>query len=253
MSTSTLAPTAPASLGTLGSPLSTEPAPGQILPGGLQHLGLVLWVSLSIPIAGSAYYLVGGTVTSAPMQQQFRLLGALLNEATSLAVLWYVICRQGKTLKDIGWTLELPDIPRALGLLVASSLVTYFLWIPVQYLYRVCSGHFLATKSLGSVFGFGISFLSVAFICLNPFFEELIVRAYTMSEVMSLGGSRGLAVIVSVAAQVSYHLYQGLANVLALTFLFTIFSIYYARTRRIAPLILAHLGLDLFSLVRGTF
>jgi hypothetical protein len=66
--------------------------------------------------------------------------------------------------------------------------------IPIQYFYRAYSGHFLAPNSLHSIFGFGISFLSIAFICLNPFFEEPIVRAYTMSEVMSLGGSRELAV-----------------------------------------------------------
>ena len=47
--------------------------------------------------------------------------------------------------------------------------------------------------------------------------------------------------------------YQGLASAMALTFLFTAFSIYYVRTRRIAPVILAHLCLDLFSLIRGAF
>jgi membrane protease YdiL (CAAX protease family) len=103
------------------------------------------------------------------------------------------------------------------------------------------------------MFGFGISSLSIAFICLNPFFEELIVGAYTMSEVMNLGGTRALAVVVSVVAQMSYHLYQGVASSLALTLLFTVFSIYYIRTRRIVPVILAHLCLDLLALFRGSF
>ena len=95
--------------------------------------------------------------------------------------------------------------------------------------------------------------VSASFMCVNPFFEELIVRAYTMSEVIDLGGSRTLAVIISVAVQMSYHLYQGLASVLSLTFLFAVFSIHYVRTRRIVPVILAHLCLDLFSLFRGAF
>lgn len=101
--------------------------------------------------------------------------------------------------------------------------------------------------------GFKISFLSIAFTCLNPFFEELIVRAYTMSEVISLGGGRTLAVLVSVIIQISYHLYQGLVHVLALIVIFTIFSIYFARTKKIMPIILAHLCLDWIGLLSRAF
>jgi membrane protease YdiL (CAAX protease family) len=253
MPTAEFEPTDLASSEKTPADLGTERAIRQSFPERLQHLGLVLWVSLSMPIAGSVYYLLGGTAPTAPLQQRYRLLGALITEASSLMVLLYVMSRQGRTWKDIGWKLEFLDVPRALGLLIGAGVVAYLALIPIQYIYWAHSGHFLAPKSLNSVFGFGISSLSIAFICLNPFFEELIVRAYTMSEVVNLGGSRGLAVVVSVAAQMSYHLYQGVASALALIFLFTVFSIYYLRTRRIVPVILAHLSLDLFSLIRGAF
>ena len=154
-----------------------------------------------MPIAGSVYYLLGGTAPTAPNTTtlptprrldhgSFVAVGAVVRDV-----------RQGKTWKDIGWKLEFIDVPRAAGLLIAASLVTYLALIPIQYTLLGMSGHFLARKSLNSVFGFGISSLSIAFICLNPFFEELIVRAYTMSEIMNLGGSSRLAIIVSVAAQ----------------------------------------------------
>lgn len=239
--------------GNAGSPPIIGHAIGQTLRQRLQHLGLVLWVSLSMPIAGSVYYLLGGTAPTTPIQQHFRLVGGLITEVSSLLVLWYVMSWQGKTWKDIGWKLEFLDVARAMGLLIVASLVTYLALVSVQYTYWEYSGHFLARKSLNSVFGFGISSLSIAFICLNPFFEELIVRAYTMSEVMNLGGSSRLAIIVSVAAQMSYHLYQGVTSALALMFFFTVFSIYYVRTRRIVPVILAHLAGDLFALFRGAF
>jgi len=125
-------------------------------------------------------------------------------------------------------------------------------WIPVQLLYRSYSGHFIEPKSY-SGFGFGISALSVTFILLNPFFEELIVRAYTMSEVIRLGGSGWLAVFISVALQMSYHLYQGAARAFDIAIIFAVFSIYYVRTRRVMPLILAHLGYDLHALLAGRF
>jgi membrane protease YdiL (CAAX protease family) len=250
--TATPLPTPPTSSGD-ASQLETHIARGQSLPHRMKHLGLVLWVSLSMPIAGSVYYLFGGTAPTTPMQQHFRLVAALITESTSLTVLWYVMSRQGRTWKDIGWKLEFADVPRAMGLLIAATVLTYLVLIPIQYSYRAYSGRFLVPKSLNSMFGFGVSFLSIAVICLNPFFEELIVRAYTMSEVMNLGGNRRLAVIVSVVLQMSYHLYQGVENAIALTLLFTAFSIYYIRTGRIMAVILAHLGLDLLALIHGTF
>jgi membrane protease YdiL (CAAX protease family) len=232
---------------------SDEPQHGQGLPSRLQHLGLLLWVSLSMPIAGSVYYLLGGTAPTAPIQQQFRLVGALITQVTSLLVLWYVMCTQRRSWNEIGWNPEIRDIPRGLGLLVISNLAMYVLFIPIQYTYRVYAGHFLVPKSLNTILGFGISSLSIAFVCLNPFFEELIVRAYTISEVINLGASRTMAVVVSVAVQMSYHLYQGFVSAVALTFVFTMFSIYYVRTRRIGPVILAHLCVDVLALIRGVF
>ena len=105
-------------------------AVGQTPLHRLQHLGLVLWVSLSMPIAGSVYYLLGGTAPTAPIQQHYRLLGGLITEVSSLLVLWYVMSKQGRTWKDIGWKLEFIDVPRAAGLLIAASLVTYLALIP---------------------------------------------------------------------------------------------------------------------------
>jgi uncharacterized membrane protein YhaH (DUF805 family) len=78
---------------------------GCIFPLRLPHLGLVLWVSLSMPIAGSAYYLFGGTAPTVPMQQDCRLVGGLITQVTSLTVLWYMMGRKARRWKDIGWKL----------------------------------------------------------------------------------------------------------------------------------------------------
>jgi membrane protease YdiL (CAAX protease family) len=221
--------------------------------GQWQHLGIVLLVTLSAPISGSMYSLLGGKTPTEPLQQDFRLVSGLIRHATALVLLWYVMCRQGKTWKDIGWKVEVTDIPRALGLLLLAYLLPEFALIPLQSAFRAYSGHFLAAKSLTSVFGFGISSLSIVFVLLNPFFEEMIVRAYTMTEIINLGGSSWMAIVVSVVAQMSYHLYQGLVNAIALTIIFTIFSIYFVQTRKIVPVVLAHLCLDMIALLGGRF
>ena len=51
----------------------------------------------------------------------------------------------------------------------------------------------------------------------------------------------------------SYHLYQGLANGIGLTVVFAVYSIYFWKTYRLAPVVLAHLCVDAYALLRGTF
>jgi membrane protease YdiL (CAAX protease family) len=74
-----------------------------------------------------------------------------------------------------------------------------------------------------------------------------------MSEMMNLGINGALAVLISVAVQMSYHFYQGFVNGIVLVITFTIFSIYFWRTGRIAPVVLAHFCIDAYALLRGKF
>ena len=213
-------------------------------------LGIVLFVSFGHFIASSAYYWVGGIGPADFLQYQVRLVGALIAEAGSLAVLWYVLSAQGRSWKNIGWNLRWTDIPRALGLVFGSSFASYMILVAFQISFRASSGHYLATRSMRGMLG-GISALSFAFVCLNPFFEELIVRGYLMTEIVELGGKGGLAILLSTAVQMSYHTYQGLANCIELATVFGLFSIYFLRSRRLAPVVLAHLCIDAYALFRG--
>ena len=101
--------------------------------------------------------------------------------------------------------------------------------------------------------GAGISVLTVLFVVVNPFFEELIVRGYTISEITPLGGSPNLAIFVSVLIQMSYQVYRGLLRCIALTAVFLVFSIYFSRTRKIAPVIVAHFWSDARALISVAF
>lgn len=222
-----------------------------------QHLIVVLWISFTIPIVRSTYYMILGAATIpayTALQRRFRLSAALIEEASALFLLWYVMGRQGKTRADIGWNPKWTDVVKAIGLFLLVTVARWFFYYSVQLPYSAYSGHYLVGRSLQSVqsvLGLRLSFLWVAYACLNPFCEELIVRAYTMSEILNLGGSRNLAVIVSVGVQLSYHFYQGPVNVLWLAPVFVVFSIYFARTKRIFPIILVHLVMDLVPVLRG--
>lgn len=78
----------------------------------------------------------------------------------------------------------------------------------------------------------------------------MIVRAYLTTEVIELTGSSTLAVALSVAVQFSYHLYYGWTGAISLSFLFLTLAMYYVRTRRALPVIVAHGVFDVYGLLR---
>jgi membrane protease YdiL (CAAX protease family) len=94
------------------------------------------------------------------------------------------------------------------------------------------------------------SLLAIPFAVMNPFFEELIVRAYLMTEIQALTKSRTLAIFLSTVVQTTYHLYYGWVRALSMMFLFLVYSLYYSRKQRILPVIVSHGILDLVGLVR---
>ena len=61
-----------------------------------------------------------------------------------------------------------------------------------------------------------------------------------MTEVAELTGRMGIAVFVSVGFQTLYHLYQGTPMALVNAGAFFVSAVFYASTRRITPVIVAH-------------
>lgn len=237
-------------------PVEPGPLPGGSLEGRgrrLVALGIVLFVSFGHFVAASAYYFMEGATSGTDLSQlKMRLVGGMIAEAGSLAVLWYVLSGQGRGWKSIGGDLHWTDVPRALILTIGATVATYATFLPIQIVVHAYSGHYLTPKSMHGLLGVGISGLSIVFICLNAFFEEMIVRGYLMTEIVELGGGGGLAILISVAVQMSYHLYQGFTNGIVLTTIFAVFSIYFWKTRRLAPVVLAHLCVDAYALFRGS-
>jgi membrane protease YdiL (CAAX protease family) len=230
-----------------------QTAPVGTLTRRQRLLALVLVLSISVLhfVLSSSYVVFGGTYSSGSANQnQYRVANALLLELTSLLLLWYVLWQQKRSWKEIGWEPSWHDPFRAIGIIVTTYVVTYPTIFFFQLIYRDVTGHYLHSLSRHGVLGLGISVFSILFVVVNPFFEELIVRAYTMSEVIGLASSRTLAIVVSVCIQMSYHLYQGLLNCVVVAISIVILSIYFAKTRRIMPVILTHLFFDAYAFVR---
>ena len=212
------------------------------------EVSLVLLISLGNSLFNSLYILSHGP-GAAPRLTNLRVMLGMLSEATSLALLGYVLWRRGRRFGDIGLRWSFRD----LGVGVIVLVVSYGFYVAGSYAIFFVHYWVVGTRAMGSspkeIFGHpAIAFLP--FSLLNGFFEELIVRAYLMTEVIELTGSKALAVFLSVLLQSSYHLYYGWWTATAVSFVFLAYSLYFVRWRRALPIIFAHEVFDLWALIR---
>jgi membrane protease YdiL (CAAX protease family) len=142
---------------------------------------------------------------------------------------------------------------RGLGTGVALALGAYVAYaagaVAIGGLYFSWLGKHPVTVSGADVFGRTFPVGGVLYVLLTPLFEELIVRAYVMTEVGRLAKSSAIAVLISVLLQTSYHLYYGWYGAVSLAFMFLVFAVYYSRTRDVFPVIVAHAALDYLMVI----
>jgi membrane protease YdiL (CAAX protease family) len=215
------------------------------------ELALVLAVAFTGAWFGSASAAYWSRIGLSAVPKNLRVLHMMAVEATALAVLAYVLFRQGCSFRHIGLSANWRDIPSSVLIALGSYAAYYGIYFGVWYAYYYLThGHTLPQHHAPTLLTSGPWSIGLIFVViLNPFFEELIVRAYTISEVRALGGTAAVAVLISVALKTSYHLYQGLPMVLPIAAGFLVYSIYYSRYGRIFPVILAHCYCDAIAMV----
>lgn len=202
------------------------------------ELCVLLLISFGASLLNSVYFYRHGRTIFHIRQDELWGFG-IIQEVVSLALLWYVLSRRKAGLKDLGLRWSIRDLLS--GPVIA--IVSYGAYWGTYHLLLAIHSAFLAssrfTPEPSASYG-SLSPLYILLMLLNPFFEELIVRAYLMTEVHALTGSWILAAGLSTLLQTSYHIYYGLPVMTSLALGFLVFSIYYARKQRATPLIVAH-------------
>ncbi len=204
----------------------------------LRELALVVGVGFLISLLDALW----AWWTDAPIGTTDNLgnLDRILRAALAISVLAYVLYRQGRSLRTIGLSFRRTDILWALAILFFDQLMTHAIYHDIH--------GFAASKPYPAGTGGLMALLAVI---PGAAKEELIVRAYLMTEVAELTGNWGIAVVASVGFQSLYHLYQGTPAALMAAGTFFVSSVFYANTRRITPVILAH-ALHNFLIFFGT-
>jgi membrane protease YdiL (CAAX protease family) len=212
------------------------------------ELSLVLTVCFADSILGSLGILKDGPSAVRHTSQMGYAIG-LVHQAAGLTLLGYVLWRRKIRIASLGLRWSFADLGR--GVLVAGlAYLAYAGGHALLHLFdNAARSQPQSVQVARAMFGHP-SILAIPYTIVNPFFEELIVRAYLMTEVSALTGSWILAAALSIVVQFSYHLYYGWEGAIGLSFVFLVYAIYYARTQKATPIIVAHGIFDILAFVR---
>ena len=213
------------------------------------ELVLVCFIAFAASIVVSGQILFTGRTPprgTGPMPWLYLMI----HEVSSLAVLWYVLRRRSRTFRDLGLRATPREFVFAPLLWIGAVAAYYLSYAAINAFLSVSTWRLPRTPDVGALLFYGgVPFTALLLQFLNPFFEELVVRAYVITELKVLTNSVPLAVAASTLLQTGYHFYQGIPLALSELWGFLLFSLYYARTGRIVAPILAHLAMDIIATV----
>lgn len=174
---------------------------------------------------------------------QRRLVTTVFIELVVVTLLWPWLSARGWSFRAILEAPEPKDVLRGVGLAMLAyiasyiSTVTWWVFVPE-------ADHVLRT-ALPS--GSATPWAVLLIVVINPLVEECLWLAYGVTALERYGTR--FAVVASVALRTSVHLYQGLLAFISVLPLGVVFTVYFARTRRIWPVVVAHMLFDTLALL----
>ncbi|MGA8037388.1 MAG: CPBP family intramembrane glutamic endopeptidase [Candidatus Acidiferrales bacterium] len=210
------------------------------------ELALVLAIAFLRPLTGSIHIFMSGQekfAGTSPLGWVF----AAASDVLVIVLLGYVLARSGRKFWDIGLRWSFADCGVGVALAVRALIVNAIgagviavalneLGISVSH----TTNHYWGRGTFWTPWSF-------LYLLVTPAFEELLVRAYLMTELIELTGSTALSVVASTLFQASYHIYYGWFGVTTVALIFVTFALYFARYRRALPCIVAHETYDLIA------
>lgn len=86
----------------------------------------------------------------------------------------------------------------------------------------------------------------------NAILEEVVVVGYLVTRLRELGWRVVAVIAASAVLRGSYHLYQGFGAFLGNAIMGIVFALFFLRTRRVLPLVIAHTLLDVVAFIGYT-
>ncbi|MFF9365471.1 CPBP family intramembrane glutamic endopeptidase [Streptomyces griseoluteus] len=187
--------------------------------------------------------------SAAPGRPWLDLAWQLFGIASALvpvALVAYLLCREGESLRVLGFDRGRPWSDLARGAAVAAVIGSTGI------------AFYLAARGLGfnltvvpeALPGVWWKYPVLVLSALqNAVLEEVIVVGYLLRRLGQLGWSPGTALVASAVLRGSYHLYQGIGGFIGNMVMGVVFVWLYRRWGRVGPLVVAHSLLDIGAFV----
>jgi membrane protease YdiL (CAAX protease family) len=245
--------------------MTGTPQPDQRAIG--RRLSVEIWIVLGLSLGRSAVYalvdIVARLTAGPPLAQQTATLNAsqsprpyldltyqLLSIGFALvpvALALYLLSGQGRSaVRRIG--LDAVQPVRDLGIGVGLAAV---IGIPGLGLYAL--GRLLGITVQVQASALNAAWWTIPVLVLaalqNALLEEVVAVAYLMERLRDLRWRTPLILAASALLRGSYHLYQGFGPFIGNAVMGLVFAEYYRRRRRVLPLVVAHMLLDVVAFV----
>lgn len=169
-----------------------------------------------------------------------RLKALVVDELVVVLLLWPWLARRGWNFVSIAGAPEPKDVWKGLLLAALVYVAFYFSW----YMYVLLVPGSYASLQAARVTGTAAAWVVVLTAIVNPIFEEMLWLGYGFNAMKWYGVQ--VATVASVGLRILEHTYQGSwAIIYALPF--TVFTLYYVRTRRLWPIVVAHMLWDVLA------
>jgi len=248
---------------------SAQPAPARTVLDAVRarRLTAEVWIVLGLSLGRSAVYavvsLVATLTAGPPLGEQSTTLNPsqsprplldltyqLLSIGFALvpvALAIYLLSEPGRSaLRRIGLDAARPWRDLAVGLGLAGAI-----GVPGLGLYVI--GRALGITVQVQASALNAAWWTVPVLILaalqNALLEEVIAVGYLFERLRELRWSAPAVVVASALLRGSYHLYQGWGPFVGNVVMGLVFAEYYRRTRRVAPLVVAHTVIDIVAFV----
>jgi len=232
---------------------------------------LVLGVSLGMSAIYSVVSLIAKLTAEQPLNQQTTAMNTPASSRPLLALVLELLGVVSTVLpallavhllsRDRDWSPAAPRVGRLLGLdrqrwrfdLTSGVVLTLAIGVPGLALYFAARGLGLnTTVAAANLTEWWAAPVLVLIAAANGIIEEVVVVGYLMIRLGQSGWGVAAAITFSALLRGTYHLYQGFGGFVGNAIMGVVFALFFLRTRRLWPLILAHTLLDVVAFLGYT-
>lgn len=154
--------------------------------------------------------------------------------------------------ESIGYDLRRPGFDLGRGFFAAAligipGLAFYYGVLFVQRTYQLNLNTTVQPANLAANWWTIPAYVGLA--VMNGVLEEVVMLAFLFSRFAKLGWRPWQMVVVSAVIRGAYHLYQGFGGAVGNLVMGLVFGVLYLRWKRVGPLVVAHVLLDLVSFI----